>query len=239
MNENRHSGIPQHAFQDQVLPPETNLVGWAALVHELDAQAPLRLPACVSSRHVRGSVKNEAGWRVFDKRYMPEQTIQGQLTFALRREDIDLLVLKRILEKFEPSVIETWVRSEPKGSSARRAWFFYETLTGRRLNLEDASGVTAVNALDSKRYFTAKGVLSKRHRVNDNLLGTKRFIPLIRRTEALERYLAANIAEKAHQVVGRVGAHLIARAASFLLLADSRASFEIEGERAPRNRLER
>ncbi|MDH3465585.1 MAG: hypothetical protein OES26_06705 [Gammaproteobacteria bacterium] len=29
------------------------------------------------------------------------------------------------------------------------------------------------------------------------------------------------------------------RAASFLLLADSRASFEIEGERAPRNRLER
>ncbi len=31
----------------------------------------------------------------------------------------------------------------------------------------------------------------------------------------------------------------MARAASFLLLADSRASFEIEGERPPRNRLER
>ena len=33
--------------------------------------------------------------------------------------------------------------------------------------------------------------------------------------------------------------HLVARAASFLLLTDSRASFEIEGERPPRNRLER
>ncbi len=32
---------------------------------------------------------------------------------------------------------------------------------------------------------------------------------------------------------------MIARAASFLLLADSRASFEIEGERPPRTRLER
>ena len=33
--------------------------------------------------------------------------------------------------------------------------------------------------------------------------------------------------------------HLVARAASFMLLADSRASFEIEGERPRRNRLER
>jgi hypothetical protein len=39
--------------------------------------------------------------------------------------------------------------------------------------------------------------------------------------------------------VGRTGSHLIARAASFLLLADCRASFQIEGERPPRNRLER
>jgi hypothetical protein len=41
------------------------------------------------------------------------------------------------------------------------------------------------------------------------------------------------------ETVGRTGAHLVARAASFLLLADSRASFEIEGERPARNRLER
>jgi hypothetical protein len=38
--------------------------------------------------------------------------------------------------------------------------------------------------------------------------------------------------------VGRTGAHLVTRAASFMLLADSQASFEIEGERPPRNRLE-
>src|SRR5439155_777616 len=41
------------------------------------------------------------------------------------------------------------------------------------------------------------------------------------------------------ETLARTGPHPIARAASFLLLADSRASFEIEGERPPRNRLER
>jgi hypothetical protein len=45
--------------------------------------------------------------------------------------------------------------------------------------------------------------------------------------------------EKAGQITGRAGKHLLTRAASFMLLADSRASFEIEGERPPRNRLER
>ena len=47
------------------------------------------------------------------------------------------------------------------------------------------------------------------------------------------------LADRAAETVGRTGQHLVTRAASFLLLADSRASFEIEGERAPRNRLER
>ena len=47
------------------------------------------------------------------------------------------------------------------------------------------------------------------------------------------------LAARARDTVGRTGNYLVARAASFLLLADSRASFQIEGERPPRNRLER
>jgi len=62
---------------------------------------------------------------------------------------------------------------------------------------------------------------------------------MIRRTAALEQLLSLGLAAKARDTVGRAGAHLITRAASFMLLADSRASFEIEGERPPRTRLER
>src|SRR5580658_7667176 len=62
---------------------------------------------------------------------------------------------------------------------------------------------------------------------------------VIRRTKALTEFLALDLAAKARQTMGRTGVQLVARAASFMLLADSRASFEIEGERPPRNRLER
>jgi hypothetical protein len=105
--------------------------------------------------------------------------------------------------------------------------------------VDEAPTVTAIDALDPKGYFTATPVLSKRHRVRDNLLGFRGYCPLIRRTEALEAFLRQGLAEKAAETVGRTSAQLIGRAASFLLLADSRASFEIEGERPPRGRLER
>lgn len=105
--------------------------------------------------------------------------------------------------------------------------------------MDDAPSAAAIDLLDPEAYFTGKPRLSKRHRVRDNLLGTRRFCPVIRRTPALTECLALDLGAKALETVGRTGAHLVARAASFMLLADSRASFEIEGERPPRNRLER
>jgi hypothetical protein len=105
--------------------------------------------------------------------------------------------------------------------------------------VDDAPQAAAIDLLEPEAYFTGKPRLSKRHRVRDNLLGTGRFCPVIRRTKALAGFVQLDLAAKARETVGRTGAHLVARAASFLLLADSLASFEIEGERPPRNRLER
>jgi hypothetical protein len=131
------------------------------------------------------------------------------------------------------------VRAAPTGALARRAWFLSETLTGRTLDLEDAPRAAAVDVLDPNSYFTGESRLSRRHRVRDNLLGHGRFCPIIRRTERLQSFLKRGLADEARKTLGRTGAHLVSRAASFLLLADSRASFEIEGERPPRSRLER
>ena len=75
--------------------------------------------------------------------------------------------------------------------------------------------------------------------MRDNLLGNGRYCPIIRRTGTVTGFLDQDLAAKARDTVGRTGAHLVARAASFMLLADSRASFEIEGDRPPRTRLER
>jgi len=230
---------PPLSFQERLVPKGARPAGWAALVHGLGIAAPVRAPSAVSDGHIRGSQRNEDGWALFDKRYWPGENVTDHLGFALRHEAIDLLILKRIFDVLPPETIATFVRAAPTGALTRRAWFFYEALTGRTLDIEDAQTVTAADALDPKQYFTAIPRLSKRHRVRDNLLGTEGYCPVIRRTEALESFTARGLAQKAADTVGRTGGHLVARAASFLLLADSRASFEIEGERPPRSRLER
>ena len=235
----RLEGAPIVIFQEKTVPNGTRLAGWAALIHSLALWAPVRRPSWVSEQHVRGSHREEGAGTVFDKRYWPGDTFADHLTFALRHEDIDLLILKRIFEAVPQAEVEAIVRAAPTGIPARRAWYLYEILTGRTLDVEDAPGAVAIDLLNPDAYFTGKPLLSKRHRVRDNLLGTGRFCPVIRRTKALTEFLALDLAAKARETVGRTGAHLVARAASFMLLADSRASFEIEGERPPSNRLER
>jgi hypothetical protein len=231
---------PQPAtFRDQTIPQGTRLAGAAALAHELSIAAPVRRPSCVAEQHVSGSRRQDGAWTVFDKRYWPGESLADHLTFILKHEAADFLVLKRIFDAAPQAAIEEMVRAAPTAIHVRRAWFLYETLTGRTLDAEDAPRAAAIDLLDPKAYFTGKPHLSKRHRVRDNLLGTGRFNPIIRRTEALEQTLTLDLAGRARDTVGRTGGHLVARAASFLLLADSRASFQIEGERPSRNRLER
>ena len=226
-------------FQEQTVPQGTRLAGAAALVHELAVAAPVRRPSCVADQHVSGSRRADGAWTVFDKRYWPGDELADHLEFLLKHEDTDLLVLRRIFDALPQAEIEAIVRAAPSATHVRRAWFLYETLTGRTIDAPDAPRVAAIDLLNPKAYFTGKPRLSKRHRVRDNLLGTGRYSPVIRRTAALEHSLALDLAARARDTVGRTGGHLVARAASFLLLADSRASFQIEGERPPRNRLER
>ena len=226
-------------FHDELIPKGAQLVGWAALVQALDLRVPVRQPCCVSEKHIGGSHREERGFRVFDKRYWPGEQCTDHLTFALRHETIDLLILKRVLDTLPKTVLEAFIRSKPMGTQTRRAWFFYEILTGQMLDIDDAPAVKAVDALETKAYFTAKGKISRRHKVRNNLLGSDDWCPIIRRTERLEAFTRLDLAERASATVGRTGQFLISRAASFLLLADSRASFEIEGERATRSRLER
>jgi Fic/DOC family len=230
---------PIAIFQEKIIPGGTRLAGWAALVHAFALPVPVRRPASVSEQYVRGSHRDEGAWTVFDKRYWLGDTLAGHLAFALRHENLDLLILKRIFEAAPQAEVEAIVRAAPTGIAARRAWYLYEILMGRTLGVDDAPSTAAIDILDSKGYFTGKPRLSKRHRVRDNLLGTARFCPVIRRTKALAEFLALDLAAKARETVGRTGADLVARAASFMLLADSQASFEIELERPPRNRLER
>ena len=82
-------------FENELLPDGTELAGWAALVALVQASSPVRHPSCLPDKHVRGNKGSEDPWEIHDKRYQPEPSPLDHLTFALRQESIDLLILKR------------------------------------------------------------------------------------------------------------------------------------------------
>ncbi|KAK0351658.1 hypothetical protein LTR94_024105, partial [Friedmanniomyces endolithicus] len=97
-----------------------------------------------------------------------------------------------------------------------------------------------VEVVDPELQFAlVRGEPSPRHRVLNNLPGTPRFCPMIDRSLALTEWTAKNLDERARAQIGRIRLDLIARAAAFLLLNDSRSSFAIEGERPSGNRAVR
>lgn len=230
---------PVRAFQEKTVPVGTRLAGWAALVHSFGLRVPVRRACAVSEQHIRGSRKEDRDWTVFDKRYWPGDDFGSHLGFALRHEAVDPLLLKRLFEAVPADTVLQFVSGAPTGQASRRCWFWYEFLTGQTLDLPKLAPLAAIDLLDQKAYFTGSPRLSSRHKVRDNLLGTAGFCPIIRRTKPLQEAVARQLGARASEIIDRTGAHLVARAASFLLLADSRASFEIEGERPPRGRLDR
>ena len=87
--------------------------GYAALIADHALLVPLPDSLCAISARRR---KYEQGrWRLFTPRHQPDETLQGQLTFALKYEGIDLAVLKALFEKIAPEAIVAMVRSAPTG----------------------------------------------------------------------------------------------------------------------------
>jgi hypothetical protein len=86
--------------------------------------------------------------------------------------------------------LEEWIRREPTGQYARRAGFFFEQLTQRSLDVQDAARGNYVEAVDSARELTiAIPINNARWRVRDNLLGDARYSPQIHRTRTLNAHL--------------------------------------------------
>jgi len=161
------------------------------------------------------------------------------LEFAIKHENIDLLVLKHIFQNFPLDELIDNIKTNPKRILNKKIWFYYEFLLNKKLPIDDLDVGRYDDLLNPKKYITKKSpIKSKRHKINNNLLGTSNMVPIIQRTKTLEHYLNAKLDVDVSDIINSVSKSLIRRASSFLLLADSQASFEIEGERATKSRVE-
>ena len=234
--QHRFSG-PVTVFQEKRLPERATPAGYSALIGAFDLQVPL--PRTLSAIGERHRITEEGGWRIMTPRHAPHATLEGHLTFALKYEGLDLAVLKRLFLAVGSGAIEELVRAKSTGAYARRIWFLYEWLTGRRLDLQNANTGRYVPVVDPEQQYVTKGENAPRYRVKNNLPGTPAFCPLVFRTEALERFISLNLPGRALETIAAVPRDLLARTAAFLLLKDSRASYAIEGERPPQDRIQR
>ncbi len=227
-----------NVFHGRRLPEPAQPAGYAALWDRYTLPVPLpRRLAAVSARHRRSET---AEWLVLTPRHAPEDTLAGQLEFALKWEGVELAVLRQLFRRVPAAEVAAVVRAKPTGAYARRIWFLYEWLTGTELDVPDAGVVRAVPVVDPEQQCAARrGRSSPRHRVIDNLPGGPAFCPLVRRTPALVALAEKGLDEQARRVIGRTHPDVLARAAAFLLLNDSRASFQIEKEQPSRERAHR
>ncbi len=223
-------------FRDRTIPEPAKPAGYAALIDAYGLRAPLPHCLCAIGKHHR--IKRTDEWRLFTPRHAPDNSLEGHLVFALKWEGLDLLVLKRLFAAANPEDIADIVRNQPTGSYARRIWLLYEWLTGLDLDLPDTRSGRYVRAIDPGLQYAARTAKrSKRHRVYDNLPGTRAFCPLVFVTEKLEAFIDRDLAAAARAVIAPVSADIVARAAAFLLLDDSKSSFAIENEKPSRSRI--
>ena len=233
-NQKSHSEAVFHGFQTL---EEESLAGYAALVEAHNLSVPM--PDYLCAIGVKHKKYDKGRWRIFTPRHKPDDSLYSHLRFALKHEGVDLAILKALFAVIEPKAVEVIVRSEPTGAYSRRLWFLWEWLRKEKLDIEDATKGNFVPLINDALQYPGQPRNSRRHRVRNNLPGTHGFCPLIRKTAKLERFIDMNLSQTAINHIGKIHADLLSRAAAFLLLKDSRASYTIEGEDPPHSRIER
>ncbi len=209
--------------------------GWLLKTYSLAAPLPKKI-TCIGEKH---KVYETEFCKVYTPRHRPEDTFVGHLTFALKYEGVNLTILKALFSIISGVELENWIKREPVGKYSRRAWFLYEWLMGKELKVSPATTGNFVNVLNTDLQYGAISRPSRRHRVNNNLPGVPDFCPLIWKTNGLERFRDLHLDRLAQKQIDLVPLDIRNRAAAFLLLKDSRASFSIEGETLLKTRGER
>lgn len=221
-------------FRGKILPEEGYLVGYGAIISSFNLLIPI--PNQLSLISLKDRKYKTEEWQVFTPRYKPEDTLYKQLVFALKYEGINLLILKKLFEKLANDEISQLVQIEPLSQYSRKIWFLYEWLFGRQLAIPDLNKGNFTILIDEKVQYAVSGERSSRHRIINNLPGTPDFCPLIFKTNKLEEYIASNFQDQKNTYINSIHMEVMQRAASFLLLKDSKASFTIEGENPGTNR---
>ncbi|MBN3828807.1 cell filamentation protein Fic [Burkholderia sp. Ac-20384] len=218
-------------------------IGTAWLIANCDV-APMARPPVLSRIGGRRATETIDGYRLetYPELMRPTGDIAAHLQFHLRHEVPQLEFLARLFARSGPGFVQDWIDSEPTGQYARRAAFLYEWLTDGELSVPERLGGNYVDVLDDAKVVTSSRdriVKNPRWRVNDNLPGTRYFCPTLVKTASFMEAAELNVPRLFADLAAEFGEDLLMRAAAWMTLRESKASFAIEGEADRTSRIQR
>lgn len=206
-------------------------VGYEELIRRYSLQV---LPHFVTSFVTEGMgrrqtvIEGHRRMEFYPQTYYPGDGLGDHLTFALKHEGVNLEILSSVFQQISATEIEDLVRKTPTGKYARLIWFLYEYLIEKELDLEPVKVANYVDLLDEELYFAAKKQPVSRQKVNNNLLGDRRYSPSVRRTDVLRKYTEIDFQARTKEVVAKYPEDVLQRAVSYLFTKETKSSFEIE-----------
>jgi len=218
-------------------------IGYAYLIKACNLRAlpPYRATYITSSGNGSRRITKQQEIVILPKRYALQrpQSLLEQLEFALKHEGVNLEVIRALISKLEAKKIQEFIQEKPTGKYRRALWFLYEFLTNETLALPDIKNTPYVDLLDPKKYYTLASKKSKRHAINNNLLGTREFCPSVRKTKLLSSYEQESLSGEAKKLISSVEPGILARATNFLYAKETKSSFVIEKIKPDMIRTER
>ena len=222
--------------------PKYRSAGYAALIewYNLDVIPNWHKSLVTASGVRRNESSEDVIVEIYPSKYWPGDTLGGHLEFALKYDGTNLAILSVLFQKAGQKDILEYIRTKPTGKYARRLWFLFEFLTGKTLPLDDLKRGNYFDLLEPDKYYTITPVRQvRRQRINDNLLGDRRFCPVVRRTDTLREFEISDLPGRCRQVVNRYSPAILKRALAYLYNKETKSSFEIEHIKPTSTRAER
>ncbi|RFM28538.1 Fic family protein [Deminuibacter soli] len=179
--------------------------------------------------------------RYFIKTYQvndPQDALH-HIEFYLKYDDLDLDFLHAVFANIPDNAIAAFIDKTPAGKPERKIGYLYEYLCQHTLPVTKPTTGNYFDLLDSDKYYVGGIIRSTRWHVDDNMLGDRRYCPIIRKTSELKKLLSKDLAAEINELKSKYGNEIFDRATSYLYTKETRSSYQIEKETPSPDRLQK
>ena len=219
-------------------------LGYEALIRRYNLRVPsLQRVFRATERTIEKRTRTPDGNELIElplQRLADTNSLVGQLTFALKREHLNLTVLGALFELQDVlCAVQAWLSDKPSSRYSRTAGHLATWLTGHQFYYTLPPGSPRIPLLAEAEFVTGASVPDPKFGIINNVLGGRSFSPLVRRTPKLKELLEEGLAEKVKLAMSSIEPEMLARAVDYLYLSETRSTYTIENEIPDNNRAGR